>query len=130
MNTICPIGYRSSSFSISTCTAPQNVASVRSAWLPKGASPWEVDQYTLNPWEIFESLLDPTPDVIAIRDDQDGWHYLDLVTLKYCNADIEDPEIVQEYIGSSAEVTNRVQEEIARLNEAYDNWIQWLSERK
>ena len=96
----------------------------------ESAPPWETDLETLNPGEIFESLLYPTPDVIAIRDDQDGWHYLDLVILKYCNVDIEDPEIVQEYIGSSAEVTNRVQEEIARLDEAYDNWIQWLSERK
>lgn len=95
----------------------------------EGAPPWETDQKTLDPWECLECLLDPSPEVVAVQDDHGGWHYLDLVTLAYCNVDIEDPEIVQEYIGSSADITDRVQKENALVHEAYTNWVQWLNER-
>lgn len=95
----------------------------------EGAPPWETDQNTLDPQECLDCLLDPSPEVITVQDDLGGLHYLDLVELANCNVDIEDPEIVQEYIGSSAEVTNRVQKEHALLEEAYDNWTRWIKTR-
>jgi hypothetical protein len=93
-------------------------------------APWESDQNVMDPGELLECLLDPSPEVIMAQDALGGRHYLDLVTLAYCNADVEDPEIVQEYIGSSADITDRVQEELALVDEAYDNYVQWLKERK
>lgn len=95
----------------------------------EGVPSWEADQNILDPWERLECLLDPSPEIIMVQDDQGGRHYLDLVTLAYCHVDVEDPGIVQEYIGSSAEITNRVEKENARVHEAYNNWVQWLEER-
>lgn len=92
-------------------------------------TPWGTGPRTLDPGESLECLLDPSPEIIAVQDDKGEWHYLDLVTLSVCNADIEDPEVVQEYIGSSADITDRVQKEHALVQEAYDNWVQWLKDR-
>ena len=92
-------------------------------------TPWGTGPRTLDPGEILEGLLDPSPEVLAVQDGTGEWHHLDLVTLAYCNVDIEDPEVVQEYIGSSADITARRQKENAMVQEAYDNWVQWLKER-